>query len=487
MASRPHGRDLTKGPIASTLLAFALPTLISSILQSLNGTVNAIWVGRFLGEEALAATSNANMIMFLLMSFVFGFGMAATVLIGQAFGRRDIDGARRVVGTGIGFILLVSIVIAALGWIFAPALLKLLATPAGAAPLALAYLRVIFLAMPSILLTVLLMMSLRGAGDAMTPLFLMILAVVLDSGLNPVFILGLGPAPKLGIAGSATATLIANTVSTVAMIVYIYARDLPLRLKGRELKYIFCDTALLKTIIVKGIPMGLQMIVISASALALIGLVNREGVDTTAAFGVAMQLWAYLQMPAMSLGAAVSAMAAQNIGAGKWDRVSASTRWAILFTLGITGILVVLLAVADRPALALFLGGRSPALPIAEHIQLLATWSFLLMGMTLVLFGTVRANGAVIGPLIILAIGLVPVRLGFAVGAYPWLGEDALWLSFPVSSLANLAMATTFYLHGGWRKARMDLPHAPPVEESEAVEEALASATEPGGRLNPAG
>ena len=488
MASRPHGgRDLTQGPIAKTLLAFALPTLISSILQSLNGTVNAIWVGRFLGEDALAATSNANMIMFLLMSFVFGFGMAATVLIGQAFGRRDIGGARRVVGTAIGFMLLVSIAIAAFGWIFAPALLKLLGTPPGAAPLALAYLRVIFLAMPSILLTVLLMMSLRGSGDAMTPLFLMILAVVLDSGLNPVFILGLGPAPKLGIAGSATATLIANTVSMPAMITYIYVRDLPLRLKGRELKYMFCDTSLLKTIVVKGIPMGLQMIVISASALALIGLVNREGVDTTAAFGVAMQLWAYLQMPAMSLGAAVSAMAAQNIGAGKWDRVSASTRWAILFTLGITGVLVVLLAVADRPALALFLGGRSPALPIAEHIQLLATWSFLLMGITLVLFGTVRANGAVVGPLIILAIGLVPVRLGFAIGAYPWLGEDALWLSFPVSSLANLAMASAFYLHGGWRKARMDAAHPPPVEESEVVEEALASATEPGGRLNPAG
>src|SRR6476661_6762578 len=149
------GRDLTQGPIAKTLLAFALPTLVSSILQSLNGTVNAIWVGRFLGEDALAATSNANMIMFLLMSFVFGFGMAATVLIGQAFGRRDVDGARRVVGTAFGFMLLVSIGIAAFGWIFAPALLKLLGTPPGAAPLALAYLRVIFLAMPSILLTVL--------------------------------------------------------------------------------------------------------------------------------------------------------------------------------------------------------------------------------------------------------------------------------------------------------------------------------------------
>jgi putative MATE family efflux protein len=486
--ARPGGRDLTQGPISRTLLAFALPTLFSSILQSLNGSINAVWIGRFLGEDALAATSNANMVMFLLMAFVFGFGMASTILIGQAFGRRDIDGARRVLGTAIGAFLLVAAGIAVAGWIFSPALLKLLATPAGAAPLALAYLRVIFVAIPGSLMMIMLMMALRGGGDAMTPLWFMILAVILDSGLNPVFILGLGPAPAMGIAGSATATVIANYTSFLGLLVYIYVRDLPLRLRGRELKYLYPDPAILKTIVFKGLPMGLQMIVISASALALIGLVNREGVDTTAAFGVAMQLWTYLQMPAMALGAAVSAMTAQNIGAGRWDRVSRITRAGIVYALAITAGLVVLLAVADRPALGLFLGGQSPALPIARHIQILATWSFLMFGVTLVLFGTVRANGAVIGPLVILFVGLVPVRLGFALGAYPWLKADALWISFPVSSFSNMALALAFYLHGGWRKSRMDVGGRPPapMDAQECVEEALADA-EPGGRLNPAG
>jgi putative MATE family efflux protein len=486
--AHPGQRDLTTGRIAPTLLAFALPTLGSSILQSLNGSINAVWVGRFLGEEALAATSNANIVMFLLMAFVFGFGMASTILIGQAFGRRDVDAARRVLGTALGAFLLVAVAIAVAGWIFSPALLKLLATPAGAAPLALAYLRVIFVAIPGSLMMIMLMMALRGGGDAMTPLWFMILIVLLDSGLNPVFILGLGPAPALGIAGSATATVIANYTGLTAMLAYIYARDLPLRLRGRELAYLRPDPAILKTIVVKGLPMGLQMIVISASALALVGLVNREGVATTAAFGVAMQLWTYLQMPAMALGAAVSAMAAQNIGAGKWDRVSAITRSGIAFALVITASLVVLLAIADRPALALFLGGNSPALPIARHIQILATWSFLMFGVTLVLFGTVRANGSVIGPLIILFIGLVPVRLGFAVGAYPWLKADALWISFPVSSFSNMALGIAFYLHGGWRKSRMQVGGglAAPVGEDECIEEALADA-EPGGRLNPAG
>src|SRR6478735_1626915 len=481
MASRPHGgRDLTQGPIAKTLLAFALPTLASSILQSLNGTVNAIWVGRFLGEDALAATSNANMVMFLLMSFVFGFGMAATILIGQAFGRRDIDGARRVMGTAIGSFVLVALAVAILGWIFAPQLLDLLATPGAAKPLALAYLRVIFLAMPGSLTMVVLMMALRGGGDSLTPLWFMILSVVLDSGLNPFFIAGIGPFPKLGIAGSATATVIANTTALIGLVAYIYARDLPLRLRGRELAYLRPNLALLKVIVAKGLPMGLQMIVISASGLALLGMVNHEGVDTAAAFGVAMQLWTYIQMPAMAVGAAVSAMAAQNIGAEKWDRVGKITRSGVLSTLVITGIMVGLLAATDRFALGVFLGDSSPAMGIAQHIQLLATWSFMMFGVTMVLFGTVRANGAVIAPLIILCIGLVPVRLGFALLAKPWLGADALWLSFPVSSLTNLALAIAYYKRGTWRKGRM----AGPISDEELVEEANA-AMEPGGRFSP--
>jgi putative MATE family efflux protein len=482
---RTGGRDLTQGAIGKTLLAFALPTLASSILQSLNGTINAIWVGRFLGESALAATSNANMVMFLLSAFVFGFGMAATILVGQAWGRKDVDEARRVFGTATGTFALITIVIAIAGYYLAPGILKLLGTPGDAAPLALEYLRVIFLAMPALLLLTLLMMALRGAGDSMIPLWFMIVAVVLDSGLNPVFILGLGPFPRMGIAGSAMSTLVGNYVSIIGLLIFMYARDLPLRLRGAELRYLLPQAAILKTLVIKGLPMGIQMVVISLSALALVGMVNHEGVDTAAAFGVAMQLWTYVQMPAMALGAAVSAMTAQNIGANLWDRVNQITRSGIGYTLVITGVLIVLLTVTDRAVLSLFMGPDSGALPIARHIHVLATWNFLLFGVTMILFGTVRANGAVWAPLIILAIGLVPVRFGWIYATYGWLGADALWTSFPVSSFVNLALAVAYYLQGGWKKARMTLGEPCPDEE-ETTEEALAT-REAGGALNPAG
>ena len=455
--ARPGARDLTSGPITRTLLAFMLPTLGSSILQSLNGSINTVWIGRLLGENALAATSNANTIMFMMLAFVFGFGMASTILIGQSFGRRDIDGARRIIGTAFGAFGAVAILLSAIGYVLAPNILHLLATPAPVVPLALAYLRVIFLGLPAALMLTMLMMALRGGGDSLTPLWFMLVSVVLDSGLNPMFIAGAGPFPKLGIAGSATATLIANYTALIALIATVYLRDLPLRLRGGELRYLRPAPGIVRTIIVKGFPMGLQMIAVSLSVLTMYGLVNRQGVATTAAFGIALQLWAYVQMPAMAVGAGVSTMVAQNIGADRWDRVARVTRSGVIITLVITGVMVGLLAAADRTVLALFLGHNSPAMPIARHIQLLGTWGYLLFGVMMVLFGTMRANGAVVPPLIILSIGLLPVRLGFAWAMQPLLGTDALWLSLPVASLFNLVVAWLYYRRGTWKQQRMQV------------------------------
>lgn len=481
--SRGHGqKDLTVGPIAMTLATFMVPTLASNVLQSLNGSINAIWVGQFLGENALAATANAHIIMFLMFTAVFGFGMAATIAVGQAFGRGDILRARAAFGASVGFCFLLSLLVATLGWIFAPEILTILATPDEAYGLALTYLRVIFLSMPASMMTVMIMMGLRGVGDSLTPLWFMILSVVLDSGLNPVFILGLGPIPAMGIAGSATATAVACYISLIILVIYAYRAQLPLRLIGRELRMLWPDAAHLRLIVGKGLPMGMQMIVVSTASLIMVGLVNREGLLTTAAYGASQQLWTYLQMPAMAIGAAASAMAAQNIGAGKWERVGRINGVGVLFHVGVTGTMIAVLLLFDRPALALFLGSGSPAIEMARHMQFLASWSYLLFGVTMVLFGTMRSNGVVIAPLIILIISLYGVRLGFYAGTYDWLKADAIWLSFPVGAAVSLVLAATMYWRGNWRKVRLMVP--PPQEE--CVEHAQTS-SEPAGRMTPSG
>ncbi|OHC93587.1 MAG: MATE family efflux transporter [Sphingomonadales bacterium RIFCSPLOWO2_12_FULL_63_15] len=475
-------KDLTQGPIASTLMLFAMPTLASNILQSLNGSINAIWVGRFLGPEALAATANANIIMFLMFSVVFGFGMASTVMIGQAMGRRDLDAARRAFGSAVGFCMGLALVVSTLGWVGAPALLRLLSTPVEAYAMALVYLRVIFIAMPATLLSVMIMMGLRGVGDARTPLIFMIVSVAVDLILNPVLILGLGPFPAMGIAGSATATAVAGFVSLIGIIVYTYAKDLPLRLRGLELAYLRPAAEQMRVLLGKGLPMGLQMIVMSASGLVMIGLVNREGLQVTAAYGASQQLWTYLQMPAMAMGGAVSAMAAQNIGAGRWDRISRVTGYGIGYQLLITGTMVAVMLTFHEPLLGLFLGDNDAVIAEAWHMQLRVSWSFIAFGCTMILFGVMRANGVVIKPLIILIFTLFAVRIGFYYLAYPRIGADALWFSFPAGSFVSLLLAYLVYAQGGWRKAKLLVP----VHEEEC-RESVNSDAEPAGRIAPTG
>ncbi len=452
--------DLTTGPIGRTLLMFSLPVLGTNVVQTLSGSINAIWVGRFLGETALTATSNANLVLFFLMAVVIGVGVAATILVGQSMGMRNPDRARRVVGTCATFFTGSSVVLALAGYLLTPAILGWMGTPIDARPLAIDYLRIIFVALPFIYVLTFLGMVLRGSGDSRTPFLFMILSAILDAGLNPLFILGVGPFPKLGIAGAAAATLIAQAVTTTALLFWVYRQKYELRLTGPSLAFLRPDPALLKSLIVKGTPMGLQMMVISGSAIAMISLVNGFGIQTSAAYGVTAQLWSYVSMPAMAVGAACSSMAAQNVGAGLWNRVDQTARAGVVQNIFMTGALVAVFYLLERPALGLFLPAGSEAIDIAVRLNQIVSWSFVLFGVTIVLFGVVRATGAVTPPLVILFVSMVVVRLPFAEALMGRWGADAIWWSFPLGSVVSMILAIGYYRYGGWRNARMVEPAA---------------------------
>lgn len=470
--------NLTTGPITSTLLLFALPALGSNILQSINGSINAVWIGQFLGQRGLAATANANLVMFMMFALVFGFGMASTIVIGQAMGRDDVAGMRRAVGTGMSLFVLLGIAVAVLGWFVSPGLLRLLGTPVDVFPQALTYLRVMFLGLPSGLLTVFFSMALRGIGDSLTPLLLMLPGMFVDILLNPVLIRGLGPAPRLGIMGSALATLAANLVSFTIMISAVYAQDLPVRLRGAELRYLVPSRSLAAVILAKGIPMGLQMIVMAGSSLVMLGLVNNEGTGTVAAYSAITQLWTYIQMPAVAIGMAASAMAAQNIGAGRWDRVDKIAYAGCAINLGLTGTLVLMTMLSDSEVLQLFLPHNVPVIAIARHIDLVASWSFILMGLTMILSSVTRANGATVIPLIIMILAYIPGRLGAVLALRPSIGVDALWWSFPIGTALSVGFNGVYYFRGGWRKISL-------LATVEEAEEFVQSEAEPTGRMLP--
>ena len=447
--------SLTEGPIPRTLLAFSLPILFGNVLQSINGSVNAIWVGKFLGAASLAAVGNANVLMFLLFGVLFGFSMASTILVAQCVGAKNIAEAKRVVGTSAVFFLGLSLAMSLIGFAAADRLVAWLGTPADALPLALTYMRIIFLALPFMGGLFFLMAVLRGAGDSRTPFVYLSMAVALDILLNPVLIFGLGPIPRLGIAGSAIATLIAQALSFFALVVHLYRTHHFLCIRRNELRLFQVDWSLVRLLVTKGIPMGVQMFVISSSMIALISLVNRFGSQETAAFNAAMQLWNYVQMPALAIGAAASSMAAQNVGAGKWDRVGKVATTGVLFNFLIGGSLITTVFVFNQHALSLFLPAHGAALDLSAHLNRIVIWSFLFFGTSIVLFGVVRATGAVIAPLIMLIISLWLIRVPFAFSVLDRWQADAIWWSFPISSVISMLMAVAYYRFGGWRKVRM--------------------------------
>lgn len=465
-AARPATRDLTRGPIARTLLVFALPILAGNVLQSLNGSINAIWIGRFLGEDALAAVANANNIMFFLLGAVFGVGMAATILVAQAMGRHDDVGAKKVIGTATTFFLGVSCVVALAGFPLSRTLLAWMGTPGTALPLAEAYLRIIFMAVPAMYLFASVTALLRGAGDTRTPFWFLLLVVALDIVLVPLLMFGLGPLPELGIAGAAWATLVANLIGLAAMLLHLWRRDHPLWLHRHERHLYRPDPAILRALIVKGVPMGLQMVLVSLAMIMMISMVNRHGIAWTSAYGAALQLWNYVQMPAMAIGAACSSMAAQNVGAGDWARVDGTARTGTLFNFVLTGALIAPIVLLDRWTLGLFMPDGSPVLELARHLNHIAVWSFLFFGVNFVVTGVVRSTGAVVPPLLILALALWGIRIPFALLMQPRMGVDAIWWSFPLSAMCAMAMSLAYYRWGGWRKARM-LGGAAPVDTDE--------------------
>lgn len=454
-AKMPHANVLTKGPITRTLLLFSLPVLGGNLLQSLNGSVNQFWVSRLLGVSAITAIGNAHIVLMLMVGMVFGIAMAANILIAQAMGAKNDRLMKQVAGTSSTFFGLLSLLVAAAGYFACPVILRLLGTPAAAMHEAIAYLRIIFLAVPFLYFFAFVQMAQRGIGDSRTPFWFMGLAVFLDLMLNPLLIRGFGPVPALGIAGSAFANLIAQGSALTCLLIFLYRRKSPLALGRAELRFFRPDRAIWRSLVTRGIPMGLQILVMSGGALVMMGFVNRLGTDTVAAYTAASQVWGYVQMPAMALGAGVSAMAAQNIGARQWDRLDRIAWAGVGASLAVTALVAIPLFLFGKAIFALFLPPGSRAVDIALHINGIALWGFVLFSINFALSAVVRSAGAVYIPLLILIAAIFVVRLPFAALLLPYWRDDAVWWSLPFGTVVATLLIIAYYRSKRWRRAHM--------------------------------
>jgi putative MATE family efflux protein len=399
-----------------------------------------MWVGRDLGDVALAALSNANLLWIALFAASFGVSMAGAVQIGRNVGKGDVEAARAAVGTTLSVSGAISILCVLVMEVSVRPLLKWLGTPGLSVPQAVEYLRVLLLSVPLSYLYGAAIEALRAAGDSKTAFQFSCISIATDVLLNPCLIRGIGPMPALGIVGSAIATLISQGVGLIGLVGCMYRRKHPLCLRGRDIGLLRIDRAIGGVLLRQGSPMAAQFLWGTVESLAIISLVNRFGVDTTAAYGAFMQIWNLISMPAVALGVATTSILAQNIGAMRWDRVRAATHLGLAYGVLISAVLVMLAEVLDWRAFRLFLPDGSPALVIANQINREATWAVIAYGGYAVWVGVLRAAGIVWAPLII-SFGVLAVRFPAVDALLRDWHAQAIWWSFPASTMATGALA----------------------------------------------
>ena len=448
------------GPITPTLARFAAPLLATNLLHSLAGTWAALWAGQVLGPNALTAVATANVILYMVMGSAQGIGTAAAVAIGQSLGAGDAPAVKRVVGGAIGFVLVLASLLAALGWALAPAIVQGMGTPAAARDFAITHIRFTCLSMPSIFTYLVMMMLLRGTGDARTPFRFTLVWIGGSLLLAPVLLQGWGPLPALGIAGLGLAALLANALALGLLVLFTYLKGSPIALRGEDLRHFRPDPRLIRLLVQRGIPQALESVVVQGSYFTLLAMVNGYGATTAAAYAAAAQLWGYVQLPSNALAMAMTAMTAMNIGAGRWDRV-AQIAWrgcALSFVIAASATALVY-ALGDWP-LRLFVPAGGPVLAEAWRINLYALWGWVALSVTMGLFAIMRANGAMAAPMLIFAGTMWLMRVPFAWALQPWLGPAAIWLSFPFGTLGSAAVAWAWYRWGSWRRKGLMLDGA---------------------------
>ncbi|HEX3368513.1 MAG TPA: MATE family efflux transporter [Candidatus Cybelea sp.] len=431
-------------PMWQILLVFLVPLMLSNVLQSASQTMASIWIGRLISTHALAAVSAVFPIVFLLFSFVFGVSSGSSVLVGQAYGARDLHKVKKIAGTVLGAALYLGIIVAILGAFGSPIVLKWLATPADILPQSDAYARVVFLTMPIFFFYFVYVTILRGTGDSTTPFYTLLVSSLLAIAVTPLFIVGALGLPKLGVVSAAVSGLIANSAALGWLLFYLARKDHPLKFDRETLSDMRIDWKILGAVVRIGVPTGIQVMMVSLAELAVISFVNRFGSDATAAYGAVNQVVGYVQFPAISIGIAASIFGAQCIGARREDKLGSVVRSAVGLNYVVGGCIIALCYVFAWAILGWFITDRH-TLDIAHQLLMITLWGYLLFGNSAVLSGLMRGSGSVLWPTIngVFAIWCVEVPVAFFL--MHRIGLDGIWLGYPVSYCVVLALQFSYY------------------------------------------
>lgn len=340
-------KNLTTGSVLKTIIYFALPYLLSYFLQTLYGMADLYITGQFNGVDSITAVSNGSQVMHMLTVIIVGLAMGTTVIIGKAIGGNKLDNAGRAIGNTITLFMGIAIVMTIVFLIAAKPIVLLIGVPQEAVAGTVRYLIICFIGIPFITAYNIISSIFRGLGDSKSPMYFIGISCVTNITLDYVFI-GLC---DLGPSGAALGTVLSQTFSVIVVFISIRKRKTGIKLVKEDF---IPDRKVLGEILKVGIPVAVQDGCIQVAFIIITVIANHRGLDDAAAVGIVEKMISAIFIIPSSMLATVSALSAQNIGAGKYDRAAKTLKYATMITSVYGVFMAVIMQVLAAPLLALF-------------------------------------------------------------------------------------------------------------------------------------
>lgn len=448
-AARKQHVDMTTGGIAGHLICFALPLLLGNIFQQLYNTVDTWVVGNFASNEAFSAVGSVGPIINVLIGLFMGLSTGASAVISQFYGAKQLQLVQDAVHTAIMLTLLLSILFTIVGIAFTPAMLRLTKMPANVMPEATTYLRIYFAGITGLLFYNMGSAILRSVGDSKRPFYFLVVAALLNSVLDLVFVVGL----KMGVAGVAWATILAQGVSAILVVIALFRDHDTIRLEMRKLK-IHWDV--LRKIFRVGIPAALQLAVTSFSNVFVQSYINHFGPHFMSGWTAYSKINQLVLLPMQSISLAITTFVGQNLGAGQRERARKSVGVAFGLSVGTSAVLL-LPVLLFAPQLVRFFNPNGDVITFGALLLRMLCPFFLIYCIHDTLGGALRGAGNGKVPMIITLVCFVFFRQLYLYVMANFICNEVIpiALSFPAGWVLSSTLTLIYFLRTNLSDSRL--------------------------------
>ncbi|MBK8806490.1 MAG: MATE family efflux transporter [Bacteroidales bacterium] len=438
-------KDLTQGKIGMGIIHFAVPVILGQVIQQLYTVTDSIIVGRYIGDEALAAVGASFPIIFLLISLIVGISGGTTILISQYYGAKQFDKINQAIQTLTIYLFFSSILIAVLGIVFCESIFRFMNLPEAIIPEATTYLTVYWYGLIGLFGYYGMSAVLRGLGDSKTPLYVLIISSVVNVVLDIIFIAYL----DMGIAGAAYATIISQISTFIGLIIFLNRRHEFVKISLWNNAF---NMKIFLSSIRIGLPSGIQQAFVALGSIALLKIVSSfDNSDLVAAYVAAIRIDMFATVPAMAIATAVSTFVGQNIGANKLDRVQKGYQFSMLFSVVTSLLLTVCVICFKHTIMGLFTQNTAIIDFGADYLTITAIFYFA-YGILFTNNGVLRGAGDTIIPMFITLFALWVVRIPLAYYFSQHWGIVGIWWAIPAGTCFGMLLSYFYYKTGRWKK-----------------------------------